>query len=77
MDYANTTLVNTLLPSLSVTVNEMVQIPITNDNVVELTETFNATIELQPEEQLSFSNASILTVTFAILDDDGKTPSDN
>ena len=55
----------------------MVQITITEDNVVELTETFNATIELQPEEQLSFSNASILTVTFAILDDDGKTPSDN
>ena len=67
-------LVNTLLPGLSGIVTDMVQIPITDDNVVELTESFNATVELQPGEQLSLSNASILTATFVILDDDGKHP---
>ena len=74
LDYANMMLVNTLPPGLSGIVTDMVQTPITDDNVVELTESFNATVELQPGEQLSLSNASILTATFVILDDDGKHP---
>ena len=71
MDYTNTMLANTLSPGLSGAITNMVLIPVTDDNVVELTERFNATVELQPAEHLSFSNASILTAIFVILDDDG------
>ena len=47
---------------------------ITNDDIVELTETFNVTFQLLPAEQLVLTNMSITTATFIIFDDDGKTP---
>ena len=47
---------------------------IANDDIVELTETFNVTFQLLPAEQLMLTNMSITTATFIILDDDGETP---
>ena len=46
---------------------------ITNNDIVELTETFNATFQLLPAGQLSLSYMSTTTATFVILDDDGET----
>ena len=47
---------------------------IANDDIVELTETFNVTFQLLPAEQLMLTNMSITTATFIILDDDGEIP---
>lgn len=52
----------------------IITINITNDDIVEPTETFNATFQLLPAEQLSLTNISITTASFVILDDDGETP---
>ena len=73
MDYSN----DTVIVAISATDNNQQRIIImtnlTNDDTVELTETFSATFELQPARQLSLSGMSNTRTTFVILDDDGET----
>ena len=74
LDYTNEILISTLGATgpvnpqgITTTTN------ITNDDIVELTETFNATFQLLPAGQLSLSSMSTTMATFVILDDDGET----
>ena len=77
LDYSNETRVVSMISSvqaMSSNENFTTSVVIIDDNVVELTETFSAMIEVLPAEQVSLSNTSITTATIVILDDDGKTP---
>jgi hypothetical protein len=74
LDYADETLNTTIDPSPMSPRRITITINITNDDIVELTETFNATFQLLPAEQLSLTYMSITTATFVILDDDGENP---